>query len=90
MISLLPIIQSADPVVRNESLDAQCRDASVADLLAATRELDAFRRDAPNLYERVRALFFLASIHRFHLPARLAATAGGPAPTPPSAKPAAD
>ena len=30
--------------------------------------LDAFRRTSTNLYERVRALFFLAAIHRFHLP----------------------
>ncbi len=42
-----------------------------AELLAETAELDAFRRDAKNLYERVRALFFLYAIHRFYLPAKL-------------------
>ena len=31
-------------------------------------QLDAFRRTSDNLYERVRALFFLYAIHRFHLP----------------------
>ena len=36
--------------------------------LAACAELDAFRRRSDNLYERVRALFFLYAIHRFHLP----------------------
>ena len=35
--------------------------------------LEAFRRASDNLYERVRALFFLYAIHRFHLPARLGA-----------------
>jgi len=30
--------------------------------------LETFRRASDNLYERVRALFFLYAIHRFHLP----------------------
>ncbi len=71
MISLLPLIISADPAVRDQSLDASCRAASVAELLAACDELDGFRRKAENLYERVRALFFLSAIHRFHLPEKL-------------------
>ena len=32
---------------------------------------DAFRRRSENIYERVRALFFLYALHRFHLPAKL-------------------
>ena len=40
-------------------------------LLEECVELDAFRRRSGNLYERVRALFFLYAIHRFHLPAKL-------------------
>ena len=43
-------------------------------------ELDGFRRSSDNLYERVRALFFLYAIHRYHMP-RLTA-AGVPAPIP--------
>ncbi|MEZ6146060.1 MAG: hypothetical protein R3B91_11715 [Planctomycetaceae bacterium] len=35
------------------------------------RELDEFRRRSENLYHRVRALFFLSAIYRFHLPKRL-------------------
>jgi hypothetical protein len=69
--SLVSIITSPDPAVRNQSLDAWCRPASAADLLAECAELDAFRRTSDNLYERVRALFFLYAIHRFHLPGRL-------------------
>ena len=71
MISLLPLITSADPAVRDQSLEAHCRAASVAELLETCAELDAFRRKAENLYERVRALFFLAAIHRFHLPGKM-------------------
>ena len=41
---------------------------SLSELLAECAALDAFRRASDNLYERVRALFFLYAIHRFHLP----------------------
>ena len=71
MQSLIGLITSADPAVRNRSLDAFAQAASVEQLLATCTELDTFRRQAENLYERVRALFFLAAIHRFHLPAKL-------------------
>lgn len=74
---LLEIITSPDPGVRNQSLDAVCARMSAAELLAAATELDAFRRRSDNLYERVRALFFLYAIHRFHLPGKLPAGAGG-------------
>ena len=77
---LLAIITSADPQIRNQSLDAVSAQASAADLLAACAELDAFRRQSDNLYERVRALFFLYAIHRFHLPAKLPAGADGMIP----------
>ena len=67
MSELTKIITSADPVVRDQSLDAFCRRATLAELLAECDALDAFRRESDNLYERVRALFFLYAIHRFHL-----------------------
>ncbi len=65
---LIEIITSTDPRIRNRSLDSVCRSASLEQLTAAGAELDAFRRRSDNLYERVRALFFLYAIHRFHLP----------------------
>ncbi|MBI3851482.1 MAG: UTP--glucose-1-phosphate uridylyltransferase [Verrucomicrobia bacterium] len=68
--TLIEIITSTDPAIRNRSLDSVCRDASAEQLLAACAELDNFRRHSDNLYERVRALFFLYATHRFHLPAR--------------------
>ncbi len=74
-MNLISIITSADDATRNQSLDAFARQASVAQLLEARTRLDTFRRSAENLYERVRALFFLANIHRYHLPAKLLAAA---------------
>ncbi|MBI5397490.1 MAG: UTP--glucose-1-phosphate uridylyltransferase [Verrucomicrobia bacterium] len=65
---LVSIITAADTAVRNQSLDAFCAPASLAGLMAECAELETFRRRSDNLYERVRALFFLYSIHRFHLP----------------------
>jgi hypothetical protein len=77
---LIEIITSADRQIRNQSLDAVCEKSSAAELLAACAELDAFRRRGNNLYERVRALFFLYAIHRFHLPGKLPAGASGMIP----------
>src|SRR5687767_14629922 len=77
---LIRIITSDDPAVRDLSLDAFCRDASLADLLAECEQLDRFRRTSGNLYVRVRALFFLYAIHRFHIPAKPGCPAQGHIP----------
>lgn len=68
---LVSIITATDPATRDQSLDAFCRGATVEELLAEAAALDRFRRHASNLYERVRALFFLYGLHRFHLVQRL-------------------
>ncbi len=68
MSELWSIIASDSPEVRNRSLDAFCRAATAGSLLAECDELERRRRSSANLYERVRALFFLYAIHRFHLP----------------------
>jgi hypothetical protein len=60
---------------RNQSLDSLCAGLSLDDLLRECAELDRFRRSSDNLYERVRALFFLYAIHRFHVPLRPGADA---------------
>lgn len=70
MGQLRSVITSSDSQVRNRSVDAFCRTASRDQLLAECADLDAFRRTSSNLYERVRALFFLYAIHRFHLPGK--------------------
>lgn len=77
---LTDIIRSADPAVRNRPLAAACRGLSYAQLVAERDGLEAFRRDSTNLYDRVRALFFLYAINRFHLPARPELPADGRIP----------
>src|SRR5437667_5207237 len=68
MIDLTGIITAAEPGIRNQSLERACADLSARQLLEQCAALDVFRRRSGNLYERVRALFFLYAIHRFHLP----------------------
>ena len=72
---LIRVITASDPETRNCSLDALCRTTPLEELLAECEALDLFRRRSDNLYERVRALFFLYAIHRFHIPAREGARA---------------
>lgn len=73
----LAVIGSDDPSVRNRSLDGLCRSLAASELLEACSELDQFRRISDNLYERVRALFFLSGIYRYHLPPKLSPSAFG-------------
>jgi hypothetical protein len=80
MSELVAIITADAAEVRNRPLDAFCRTASVSTLLAEATALDQFRRQSRNLYERVRAQFFLYSIHRFHLPLRGEIPDGRPVP----------
>src|SRR5688572_246145 len=72
MQRLTSIITATDPALRDQSLDAACTSLSRDEMLGECAALDAFRRSSGNLYERVRALFFLYAIHRFHLPAKIA------------------
>ena len=78
--ALIQLITSPDDATRNRSLDEICAALSFADLLVECDALDAFRDRSENLYERVRALFFLYAIHRFHLPARAELKSGGRIP----------
>ena len=80
MNCLIEIILSDENDVRDRSLESVCRDASVDELLSHIAALDQFRRVQDNLYYRVRALFFLAAIYRYHLPQRLPATQSGLVP----------
>ncbi|MBV8820277.1 MAG: hypothetical protein JO022_18090, partial [Acidobacteriaceae bacterium] len=68
MSELTRIILASEPEVRNRSLDAFCQSAGAATLLSECAALDQLRRSSDNLYERVRAQFFLYAIHRFHIP----------------------
>ncbi len=68
--TLLSLITSPDEATRNQSLDGFCGRFSFIELLSECDALESFRHRSDNLYERVRAMFFLYAIHRFHLPTR--------------------
>src|SRR5260370_26642299 len=71
MSDLVGMITAQEPDRRTQSLEALCSRLSLNELLRECAALDSFRRRSDNLYERVRALFFLYAIHRFHLPPAL-------------------
>ncbi len=68
MSDLINIIISDKSEIRNTSLESYCRSLDLSGLLNESNNLDLFRRENTNLYHKVRALFFLYSIHRFYLP----------------------
>jgi UDP-N-acetylglucosamine pyrophosphorylase len=70
MGKLIEIIISENPSVKDQSLDAICKTATTQELINECIDLDKFRRVNGNLYFKVRALFFLYAVHRFHFPFR--------------------
>ena len=79
-MTLIDLITSPDADTRDLSLDEQIAGHSLEQLIAECDALETFRRQADNLYERVRALFFLAAIHRYHLPERMERSGAGAPP----------
>ncbi len=77
MSILTDIITSPEAEVRNRSLDAFCRLATLGELQIECTALDTLRRTSDNLYERVRACFFLYAIYRFHMPTKAGVQAAG-------------
>ena len=80
---LINVILSEELSERDRSLEDLLAGASLADLLAQADALDGFRRECGNLYQRVRALFFLYAIYRFWVPRALppaSTTRGGGIP----------
>lgn len=77
MSRLIEIITSQQDSVRNQSLEEYCESLSADELLTECRHLDQFWRTSENLYERVRALFFLSTIYRFFLPPQLPVSTAG-------------
>jgi galactokinase/mevalonate kinase-like predicted kinase len=71
--TLRELITHPEAAVRDRALDEAAAAAPLETLLAECDALETLRRQAENLYERVRALFFLHALHRFHLPEKLGA-----------------
>jgi hypothetical protein len=67
MVSPVAVIRSSDPQTRDLDIAAISRGRSLKDLLAAADELERFRHESDNLYERVRACAMLYALHRFHI-----------------------
>lgn len=67
---LIQIITSEDKDVRDRPLEGVCQDLTQSELEKECNSLEAFWRKSSNLYQRVRALFFLYAIYRFHLPSK--------------------
>ena len=63
---LVSLITAEDSATRDRSLAEACAPLDPTALLQECSELDAFRRQSDNLYHRVRAIFFLQAIYRFH------------------------
>src|SRR5690349_289821 len=80
MSCLTGIVTASDPAERDRSLDSVCARATLDELMAECDALDRFRRSSDNLYQRVRALFFLYAIHRFHIPRHRGAAGGSSIP----------
>ena len=68
MSALVEIIESAG-ALRDTPIEDACASLPLGELLREAEALEAYRRRCPNLYQRVRAQFFLSSMHRYHVPA---------------------
>ncbi|MBL9207477.1 MAG: UTP--glucose-1-phosphate uridylyltransferase [Opitutaceae bacterium] len=62
------------------TFEQRCRSLDRAGLEAMAEELETYRRSAGNFYHRVRAVFFLAAIHRYFLPPHFPTEAAGSIP----------
>ena len=80
MSLLVEVITSDDPETRDRPLDSVCAGLSFPALLAECQALDRFRRSSDNLYQRVRALFFLYAIHRYSIPRQICGGAASQIP----------
>ncbi|MEM7384018.1 MAG: UTP--glucose-1-phosphate uridylyltransferase, partial [Verrucomicrobiota bacterium] len=68
---MVRVISARDREARDTPIEQLCADLSLEELLEEGRALDVFRRESSNLYERVRALFYLHALYRFYIPAKL-------------------
>ena len=68
MSLLVETLTATEAAARDRSLAELCNGLDLPQLLAECEQLESFRRASDNLYERVRALFFLYSIYRYQIP----------------------
>jgi galactokinase/mevalonate kinase-like predicted kinase len=80
MNPLIETITSPEPSARDRSIQDLLAGLSTADVLRTCDQLETFRRDSPNLYERVRASIFLHAIYRYRLQDSADVPSGGVIP----------
>ncbi len=68
MGKLVQMIMSDQPEIRDHSVESFCSVAGMDELVAESKELELSRNQSRNLYEKVRALFFLYVLHRYYFP----------------------
>ncbi len=77
MAYLVEIITAQQADKRDQSIESFCENSSTQTLIEECEALEQFRISSSNLYEKVRALFFLYAIHRFYIPFRKETTTEG-------------
>jgi UTP--glucose-1-phosphate uridylyltransferase len=80
MNPLIETITSPEPSLRDRSIQDLLTGLTTVDVLRTCDELETFRRDSRNLYERVRASIFLHAIYRYRLQDSLDVPSGGVIP----------
>src|SRR4051812_19893511 len=64
---LIRTITSSEPAERDRAIQDLLEGLSTAEVLRTADELEGFRQEARNLYERVRASMFLHYLYRYRL-----------------------
>ncbi|WP_435010224.1 UTP--glucose-1-phosphate uridylyltransferase [Tundrisphaera lichenicola] len=64
---LIQTITSLDPTIRDRPIQELLAGLSTEEVLGAAEDLEKFRQDARNLYERVRASMFLHYLYRYRI-----------------------
>ncbi len=77
---LLALAEGRAPAAGDHTFDSLCRAADAATLESYAAQLEDFRRATTNFYHGVRAIFFLAALHRYYLPPHFPAGGGGLVP----------
>ncbi len=80
MNPFIETILGAEAESRNRPFRAICDTMSIPELQQACEELEIFRRQSSNLYERVRATLFLYAAYRLYLSEAAEFSATGPIP----------
>lgn len=76
--TLLALVEGA--ALEGAYFENLCRTADLNTLERMAGALELYRRSTKNFYHRVRSIFFLEALHRYFLPPRYVADAGGTIP----------